>query len=179
MATGFRRVLVVLSAVVALACTKKDAANDSAAGTAGSPASGAAAAASAGEPTANDFSNYKLDMDGMRKYAAAIKGFSALTPSDTAGVSGLNMSGNESTAETIAKIESNPVARRVLADAGLTAKDYVWITAAYLQAAMTQGLMEVSPQAKMPEGQNPQNVEFLKANKTELEAIMRDAGMTR
>ena len=32
MATGFRRVLVVLSAVVALACTKKDAANDSAAG---------------------------------------------------------------------------------------------------------------------------------------------------
>jgi hypothetical protein len=177
MATAFPRVLLVAATGVAMACTAKDAGDKTAAGS--DTAAAPAAAAAAAEPTANDFSNYKLDMGRMRKYAAAIKGFSALSPSDTSGVSGLNMSGNESTAETIAKIESNPVARRVLADAGLSARDYVWITAAYLQAAMTQGLMEVSPEAKMPEGQNPQNVEFLKANKAELEAIMKDAGMTR
>lgn len=177
MATVFPRSVIVVATGVAMACTSKDAADGETAGS-GTAAAPAAVAATA-EPTANDFSNYKLDMDKMRKYAAAIKGFSALSPSDTAGVSGLNMSGNESTAETIAKIESNSVARRVLADAGLTAKDYVWITAAYLQAAMTEGLMAVSPEAKMPEGQNLQNVEFLRANKAELEAIMKDAGMTR
>ena len=176
MGTTFPRVSLVVATCVAMACTSRDAADEAAAGSA---AAAAPSPASAAEPTANDFSNYKLDMDKMRKYAAAIKAFSALSPSDTSGMSGLNMSGNESTTETIARMESNPVARRVLADAGLTAKDYVWITAAYLQAAMTQGLMEVSPEAKMPEGQNPQNVEFLKANKTVLEAIMKDAGMTR
>jgi hypothetical protein len=177
MATAFPRVLLVAATGVAMACSSRDAGDDTAAGS--GAAAAPAASAPAAEPTANDFSNYELDMAKMRKYAAAIKGFSALSPSDTTGMSGLNMSGNESTAETIARMESNPVARRVLADAGLTAKDYVWITAAYLQAAMTQGLMEVSPEARMPEGQNPRNVEFLKANKTELEAIMRDAGMTR
>lgn len=175
MATVFPRIVFVAAIGVALACTSKDAGDEAPAGSGTAPAAVAATA----EPTANDFSNYKLDMDKMRKYAAAIKNFSSLSPSDTAGMSGLNMSGNESTAETIARMESNPVARRVLSSAGLTAKDYVWITAAYLQAAMTQGLMEVSPEAKMPEGQNPQNVEFLKANKAELEAIMKDAGMTR
>ena len=176
MATAFSRFVFVVATGVAMACTSKDAADGPAAGSAAVPAPAPAPAA---EPTANDFSNYKLDMDKMRRYASAIKAFSGLSPSDTSGMSGLNMSGNESTAQTIARMESNPVARRVLADAGLSAKDYVWITAAYLQAAMTQGLIEVSPGAKSPEGQNPQNVEFLRANKAELEAIMKDAGMTR
>lgn len=177
MGTAFPRMMLGLAWAVGVGCTSNDGAERAATG--GSNQRAPAGDAATAEPTASDFSNYRLDMDKMRKYAAAIKGFSALPPSDTAGVSGLNMSGNESTAQTISKIESNPVARRVLADAGLSAKDYVWITAAYLQAAMTQGLIEVSPEAKIPEGQNLQNLEFLKANKPELEALMKDAGMTR
>jgi hypothetical protein len=68
---------------------------------------------------------------------------------------------------------------RVLKENGLTAEDYVLITAAYIQAAMTQGLLEVSPEAKVPEGQSSRNVEFLRANRAEIERIMRDAGMTQ
>ena len=132
---------------------------------------------SAAEPTATDISKYELDMDKMRRYAAAIKGFSAIPPTDTAGMSGLNMSTTESTAQTIAKLESHPVARRVLSQAGLSAREYVWITAAYFQAAMTQGLLQVSPTTKIPEGQSRRNVDFLLANKAELESLMKDAGM--
>ncbi len=128
------------------------------------------------EPTAIDISNYKLDIDKMRRYAAAIKGFSALPPSDTAGMDALNLGSNTSTA-SIAALEAHPAASRVLSEAGLTARDYVWITSAYLQAAMTQGFLQASPEFEVPEGQSRQNVDFLNANKAALETMMKDAGM--
>src|SRR5688500_16481616 len=139
MVTAFPRMMLV-AAGVAMGCTSSDAARSRTNVSDSGPASDIGAA-TAEEPTARDFSNYQLDMDKMRRYAEAIKGFSALPSSDTTGMSALNMSGNESSAQAIAKIESNPAARRVLSDAGLSATDYVWITAAYLQAAMTEGLM--------------------------------------
>jgi len=173
--------LPLLLVVAGTACSSKESATtDTGAAATSASSPEAPAAAPAGEPTANDVSNYKLDMDKMRKYVAAIKGFSALSASDSAAASAMGSgSANESTAQMIARIESNPVAVRVLRDAGLSPRDYVWITAAWLQAAMTQGIMESSAGAKLPEGQNPQNVEFLKANKTELERMMRDAGMSQ
>lgn len=158
--------------LITAACTSKDAApTDSAAG----PAAGQVV--SGAEPTANDISNYKLDMDKMRRYAATIKGFQNLSASDSAAAEAMSTGANESTAQMIAKLERNPIVMRVLRDNGLSARDYVWITAAWLQAAMTQGILESSPEAKMPEGQNPQNVEFLEANRAAIEGMMRDAGM--
>ena len=150
---------------------------DTPAATDSSPATTGIEVSASPEPTAVDISNYELDMDKMRRYAAAIKGFTAISPADTAGMSGLNMSSDESTAQTIAKLESHPAARRVLSQAGLSAREYVWITAAYLQAAMTQGLLQASPTAKIPAGQSRRNVDFLVANKAEIESIMKDAGM--
>ncbi|MGK2962930.1 MAG: hypothetical protein ACSLFK_12385, partial [Gemmatimonadaceae bacterium] len=130
--------------------------------------------------TAVDISNYELTMDRMRKYAGAIKGFSAMSEEDSSILAAMSSgSANESTAQMIARIESSPVAMRVLRENGLTAADYVWITAAYIQAAMTQGLLEASPEAKVPEGQSSKNVEFLRANRAEVERILRDAGMTQ
>jgi hypothetical protein len=43
---------------------------------------------------------------------------------------------------------------------------------------MTQGILETTPGAKVPAGQNMQNVDFLKANKAELEAMMQSMGQT-
>jgi len=137
-------------------------------------------AVSTADPTAIDISNYELTMDRMRKYAGAIKGFSAMSEEDSSVLTAMSSgSANESTAQMVARIESSPVAMRVLRDNGLTASDYVWITAAYIQAAMTQGLLEASPEAKLPEGQSSRNLEFLKANQAEIERILRDAGMTQ
>lgn len=126
------------------------------------------------EPTANDIAEYKLDMDKMKKYSAAMKGFATLARTDSAAAGAMGTHANETTAQTIARIESSPAAVRVLRDVGLTPKDFVWITAAWLQAAMTQAVLESSPQSKLPEGQNPQNVEFLRAHRAELEAMTRD-----
>ncbi len=171
-----RTAYAFLLAIVAtsLACSAKD---DS---PAEAPASSIVPGVTAADPTAVDISNYELTMDRMRRYAAAIKGFSAMSEEDSSILAAMSSgSANESTAQMIARIESSPVAMRVLKENGLTAQDYVWITAAYIQAAMTQGLLEASPQAQVPDGQSSRNVEFLRANRVEIELILRDAGMTQ
>jgi len=174
------RAAIVLAGIVLFACTAKDASQnataDSSAGVAASPAP----SAPAGEPTANDISNYALDMDKMRKWANAIKGFTALAATDSAVAEAMSAgSNNESMPQAIARIESSPAARNVLRQAGLSARDYMMITAAYLQAGMTEALLSSNPQAKIPEGQNPQNVEFYKAHKAELEQMAKETGMER
>ena len=173
------RPAAVLTFFALAACSSKDSTP-----AAGTTDTGAVAVApseslpSSAEPTANDISNYKLDMDKMRKYAAAMKGFESLSKQDSMALESMGpSSNNESTAQTIARIERSPVATKVLRDAGLTPKDYVWITAAWLQAAMTQGILESTKGATMPAGQNPQNVEFIKAHKAELDALAKEMGM--
>jgi hypothetical protein len=89
----------------------------------------------------------------------------------------MQMDQNASTSQMIANLERHPLAKRVLSQAGLSARDYVWTTAAYMQAAMTAGVMQM-PGAKAPEGMNMKNVEFVKAHNAELETMMREAGMT-
>ncbi len=171
--------LLTLLASLALAgaCTSKDVASDSAAAV---DSAEVAVLPPAGEPTAIDISNYSLDMDKMRRYAGAIKGFSSMSNADSTVLAAMSSgSANESTAQMISRIESSPVAMRVLSDNRLTPRDYIWITAAYIQAAMTQGMLESNARAQVPAGQSAKNVEFLNANRVELERIMRDAGMTQ
>jgi hypothetical protein len=163
------RPLVLVMLVIA--CSSGDS-NRTASADSGTTSSPPATAAH--EPTANDIADYKLDMAKMHKYAAAMRGFAALAKTDSAAAQAMGTHANETTAQAIARIESSPAALRVLRDTGLTAKDFVWITAAWLQAAMTQAVLESSPQSKLPAGQNPQNVEFLRAHRAELEAMTKD-----
>jgi hypothetical protein len=158
--------------LVLAACSTRDSNRSEATDTASAPAS--SLTGTGHEPTANDIADYKLDMDKMRKYAAAMKGFSVLAKTDSAAAGAMGTHPNETTAQTIARIESSPAALKVLRDVGLSPKDFVWITAAWLQAAMTQAVLESSKDAKLPEGQNAQNIEFLRAHRAELEAMTRD-----
>lgn len=169
------RYLMVAALFTVAACGTKDKSADTTV-VAASDASDASASSGA-EPTPNDISNYTLDMDKMRRLGAAMQGFAAAAKVDSTSVEALGRESNETTAQTIAKLEASPTARRVLRDAGLSAKDYVWITAAWWQAAFAEGLIASSPDAKLPEGQNPKNIEFLKAHKQELEQIAKDLGM--
>ncbi len=166
-------IFITLAAFALGACSSKDSASASdTAGTTTTPAASTAATSSA-EPTANDISNYKLDMDKMNKYAAAIQGFAALARTDSAAAESMSSDGNESMTQMISRIEGTPKAMSVLRKAGLDAKDYVWITSAWLQAAMTKGLLDSKSKARVPPGQNLQNVEFLNAHKAELEAMQK------
>lgn len=161
----------LIAALLAIACSSSDSSRASADSTA--PAASGAATVN-GEPTANDIADYKLDMDRMRKYAAAMRGFASIAATDSAAAQAMGTHADQSTAQAIARIESSPAAMRVLRDAGLTPTDFVWTTAAWLQAAMTQAALDANPQANLIPGQNPQNVEFVRAHRAELEALTRD-----
>jgi hypothetical protein len=173
-----RQGLVVIAAFAIAACAKKDSgtSDTTAAGAAPAPTA-TASAAPTGEPTANDVSNYELNMDRMRKWVAAMKGFAAEAKRDSTAAAAMAMDQGASTAQMIAGLERNPLAHRVLRQAGLSARDYVWTTAAYMQAAMMAGVMQM-PNAKAPEGMNMKNVEFMKAHNAELETMMKEAGMS-
>jgi hypothetical protein len=170
------RYALAFASLIAAGCSTKDSGTADSAAVASAPVTAAPTTSFPVEPTANDISNYKLDMDKMRKYSAAIRGFATIAKTDSSAADAMSSKANESTVQMIAKLEGNPTAMRVLNQAGLSARDYVWITAAWLQAAMTHGAMEANPNAKLPEGQNPQNVQFIREHKAELEAMTRDIG---
>lgn len=164
-------VLSVSLAALLAGCTAKDSGSTDTTSASAAAVTETAPSSSA-EPSANEISNYKLDMDKMRKYAVAIKGFQSLSATDSAAAEAVASQPNQSMAQTVAHIESSPVAMKVLRDAGLSAKDYIWITAAYLQGAMTAAMLEANKDAKLPDGQNPQNVEFVRAHRAELEGLV-------
>ena len=173
-----RRLVHLLAvAFVVAACTSKESPSNAPAASANAtPPPAATAPTAVGEPTANDVSNYELTMDRLRKWAAAVKGFQAASRSDSAAAAAMRMDQHATTAQMIASLENNPVAKRVLDQVGLSARDYVWTTAAYMQAAMMAGVMQM-PNAKAPEGMNMRNVEFVRTHKTALDAMMKEAGM--
>jgi predicted small secreted protein len=164
------RILALIAAVLTAACATKDGAGDSSSAqtSAASPAS-AGAATMPDNPTSEDISNYPLDMDKMRKLQATMKSLEAAARANPGSIS--SGSNSETAAQTIARIESNPTERRAIENAGWTVGDFVWTTAAMLQASMMEGTLAATPSAKLPAGHNPRNLEFMKAHKAELEAM--------
>lgn len=78
----------------------------------------------------------------------------------------------ETLAEMEAQIKRFPSAVRALAREGLTAREYARATMALLQAAMVESFSQGKADlAKLPPGVNPENVRFVRENKTELEAL--------
>jgi hypothetical protein len=51
------------------------------------------------------------------------------------------------------------------------------IMGAYLQAGMIAGALSVNPNGKVPDGQSPQNIEFVKTHRAELDRMFKEAGM--
>jgi hypothetical protein len=171
------RPLVVIAALALAACTAKDSNGTSsaaAATTADTPVVAAASPSSSAEPTSEDISNYPLDMDKMRKLANTMKYLGEAAQSDSTIGDAARMGNNESTAQTIAKLEANATTRAALRRAGWSARDYVWTTAAYLQAGMTQGVLASTPGTKAPAGQSMKNVEFLRTHAKEIDQLTSD-----
>ncbi|HUF66884.1 MAG TPA: hypothetical protein VMM17_12990 [Gemmatimonadaceae bacterium] len=138
-------------------------------------APGASVSASTAEPSAIEISNYELTMDRMRRWMTAARNLGTaaendptLEPPDADEVSYSQM---------IAWYEQNPTAREALRSAGITPRDFVLTTLAYMQAGMTYAVLGMSKEAKIPEGQSGRNVEFVRANQAELERLAREMGM--
>lgn len=135
-----------------------------------------------GELGARDIAMYPLDMRKMRNWVGASKAIVAAYEKDAAAAALAEQRKREdieSPAQQIERLESEPVVMEVLRLRGMSARDYVMTIGSYLQATKAGGALAVNPKAKVPDGQSPENIEFVQSNKTELERMFKEAGMSR
>jgi hypothetical protein len=85
-----------------------------------------------------------------------------------------SMTGNKTLAEMEAAIGKHPQATRALAREGLSAHDFALTLMTLFQAAMVEGFSQGKvDMAKLPAGVNPENIQFVREHKAELEALQR------
>ena len=123
-----------------------------------------------------DLRSYTLDMDKMRRYAAAAKALDDESKKNPSVVIDVNI-GKEPLSESIATVERNDFVTDVLKRAGTTPSDFVTTMAAYLQAATASAALDADTNARIPAGQNAENVEFVRAHRAEIDKLMTDAGL--
>jgi hypothetical protein len=124
----------------------------------------------------NDLRTYSLDMDKMRRYAVAAKALDEESKKNPAVVIDVNI-GNEPLSESIATVERNDFVTDVLKRAGTTPSQFVTTMAAFLQAATASAALDADTNARIPAGQNAENVEFVRAHRAEIDKLLSDAGL--
>jgi len=150
-------------------------------------AASSAAKSSAADADVKEVASYKLTMDAVRKYAQASRTMKQLEKKhsddeqedqDEQDNQDSDDDGNsESLADTEAKLASIPEARKAIEGAGLSVHEYVVITFALLQSAISQYAMEHGADpAKIARdaGIHPANVTFYKEHKAEIDALNAD-----
>src|SRR5688572_23568451 len=125
----------------------------------------------------SDLRTYTLDMDKMRRYAAAAKALDEESQKNPSVVIDVNI-GKEPVSESIATVERNDFVTDLLKRVGTNPRDFVMTMAAYLQAATTSAALDANPNARIPAGQNADNVEFVRARRAEIDKVMKDAELT-
>jgi len=84
------------------------------------------------------------------------------------------MNDNKTLADMEAAITKHPQAARALAREGLSARDFSLTVMTLLQAAMVEGFSQGKlDMAKLPPGVNPENIQFVRDHKAELDAMQR------
>ena len=137
-----------------------------------------AASNNQGEEDLQDVGKFKLSMDRMDKYFQAQLNIGvAASKMSEAELEAAQMSGdgNESLDQMVKNAERSPVINKAIRDAGLSPREYVMITMAYMQSAMATAVLQMQPNANqdslMREMQvNPDNIAFIRNNEAALRA---------
>jgi hypothetical protein len=178
MRNAFRFLLPAALAIALAACGKPA---DQAA-TAPSTDDGATATASATTASAPADSGFELTMDKVDAYYATIGKMSALAMQAASSGSQeegedaddpTSMDASESVDHYIARIEADPKASAMVTSAGMSVSDYAHTNEALTVGMMTAGALESGALKKIPDGIDPQYVEFAQQHKAELEAKLK------
>lgn len=118
--------------------------------------------------------SYTLDMNKIDKLTTFMRNAAAYRKAHPGEDIGVSLDGTDNLNVSVRKIESNPTAKELLEKSRLTAREYVLIISSYLGAGMTVSMLEANPNATIPSGVNPRNVDFLRAHKAELEQVKKE-----
>jgi hypothetical protein len=169
-------IIVISAAITVAACSAKDSSSAAAETTAKPETPVTSAPSSKGDVSAEQLSNYTLDMDKMTKWLNVMKNIATQAKNDSSAAAAFESDGNETVAQSVAKLKASPFAQRALSAAGMSAEDYVMTSMAYLQAGMAAGLLKSVPNYKVPAGQNMKNIDFINKHGAEIEAKMKAMG---
>lgn len=171
-----------IALVVALAACAQPSdttpANDAApASTAAAPSVATVAQAPAVETDAESPDDYELTMANIERWMAAQKNLAALVAADPAieDETAMNIS-EEDSAQYAARMEASPKMRAAITQAGMSTHDFALTGEALTSTMMAVGAVDAGALKDIPEGLNPQNVEFYRSHKAEIEAKLKAFG---
>ncbi|HEU4564354.1 MAG TPA: hypothetical protein VFS05_06895 [Gemmatimonadaceae bacterium] len=154
-----------------LACAKSE---QSAAGT---EAAAGAPAASSGDSDLQDITSFELTMSRVDKLYAAIRNIGLATkdlpPEQREAVT---MDANDDSIDDyVKKLESQPVVRKAIRDAGLSPREFALTTMALVQAGMAGAVLEMRPNDNQDSlvremKASMANIRFVREHKDELQA---------
>jgi hypothetical protein len=132
--------------------------------------------ATRGDADLRELSRYQLTMADVRKFAAANANLAKQPKVEQSDddAEAEDEGDNESLDDMAARIESNPIARKAVEAAGLSARQYVVITMALFQASLAQYAVDQGADPGKVAGEtgvNPANIRFVKEHKAELEQM--------
>lgn len=123
--------------------------------------------------------SYKLTMPKFKKYLAAMVNLANASQRTPAVQVVLEASFDSSIDEAVAHFNRVPQARRSIADAGLTTRDFVLTQGAFVQAGVAYGLTKegtMSPDSVLKMMQvSPANLDFVRKNEAEIARLTKEA----
>ena len=164
------------------ACGKKEGGAPDSSAPGAAPAASATAAGTKGEAELADVQSYELSMDKIDKMLAAQRILAAkakaMTPAEREAMKARGESDsnpNESLDDMARKIESEPMLRDAIREAGLSSREYVLITMSMMQTGMADGVLKMRPKDNQDSliremKANPDNIKFYREHQAEITA---------
>lgn len=163
----------VLLTCALVACTKTEPTTP-ASSTDTAPGARAASEPQKAAPAADD-AHVALDMGKVKSWIEAQKNLAAATNADPSLDPAQNIS-EEDGPKYVARLEASPKMRAAIEAAGLSVRDYAYISETLIGAMMAQGAVEAGHLKTIPDGIDPAAVEFVKQHDSELQALLKQAG---
>jgi hypothetical protein len=162
-----KRAACAALALLALAACSDDASRD----TAGGGSAATSASSSQGDRDLQTLQDYRLSMDKLDRWNAAMKNIAIATKGDSSLGDKLASDGTASIDQEVARIEAQPALKRAITDAGLSVREFELVTWTSLQAGMAQAAIDaganrdsVLENTKV----HPDNLAFMKEHGAEL-----------
>lgn len=114
--------------------------------------------------------HYPLTMGRVQAFYDAQLKLMQVAMHDPALGDAIETNASEPTAKTIARLEAQPAIKKALAEAGLTPRQYVYTSVAYMGAAFGV-LYQQNAHGKPDKAYDADNVAFFKAHKAALDAM--------
>jgi hypothetical protein len=127
--------------------------------------------ATAQDADARAISAYRLNEATMTKFIAASRGMAAASRASPDTAAEDEGEGAKSIADMAAFYDGQPAARRALASAGLTSREYVTFMFTLMQAGMAAWLVEQHGWDKLPPDIARENVVFYQRHKKQLDSL--------